>query len=63
MHYCWTRHWKVIANTCANTSLCPFTILLYSIRKGQRGTIKTMAKTFITHFTRQCAYPKMVTPL
>ena len=33
MHHRWTRLWKVIANTCANASLCPFTILLYSILK------------------------------
>ena len=29
MHHRWTCCWKVIANTCANVLLCPFTILLY----------------------------------
>ena len=43
MHHRWTRRWKVIANTCANALLCPFTILLYSILKGQHSTIKAMA--------------------
>ena len=28
------HHWRVIANTCANASLCYFTILFYSILKG-----------------------------